>query len=435
MTILKSVRMDLTAGEEAILNGAQGETMRKIMASVVSYGELFEAKRLAAVTGAPHLVISIGAEALKPYYAMLDELIDAGLKIPRPFTVDPRPIDDQIVAQGLMADQVYRFLLPNQKQYEQQLQRLGLKDEQAFTCACYLPEVGNTPQAGDILAWSESSAVVFANSVLGARTNRNSAGIDLLCNLIGKAPDYGLLTDKGRQAEWRIDIQTADLPNPQVLGSAIGLKVLEAVPYITGLDRFLASRPLEMITAYLKDMGAAAASNGAVGLYHVENITPEARQYGRDLLAAGSPTYRIDDQVLGDVRRSYPVLWTRDDHRPDICLIGCPHLSLEQLRDWAKHIPGELQRQGLEKAGLLTALCTTPAVLDRFRQYEDEYRRIREAGVALTTICPLMYANNPAVQKTAVVTNSNKLRTYTMARFFEDDDVLDIIVRGVIPEA
>ena len=185
-----------------------------------------------------------------------------------------------------------RLLYGKQKAYESQLARLGLRDAGAFSCTCYLPEVGNTPQRDEVLAWSESSAVVFANSVLGARTNRNAAGIDLLCNVLGKAPLFGLLTDEGRRASHMVEVRPSELPNAQLLGSAIGQRVVEEVPYITGLDRFLGPAGDERTVSYLKDMGAAAASNGAVGLYHVENVTPEAVAMGRDLLADGHDATR-----------------------------------------------------------------------------------------------------------------------------------------------
>lgn len=95
------------------------------------------------------------------------------------------------------------------------------------------------------------------------------------------------MTDEGRRAKWLVEVKTTKVPNAQVLGSAIGMKVVEDVPYITGLDRFLGAGLSPDTCDYLKDMGAASASNGAVGLYHVENITPEAVEEGRNLLVEG----------------------------------------------------------------------------------------------------------------------------------------------------
>lgn len=269
-------KMELTPEEKAILEGKQGETLQKVMASVVLYGDVFGAKRLVPLDGPVHLVTSFGIPLLKPVFEMMEELITSGLKTEKPFTVDPRPLDYNNVRCNPLEKLVFGIMYGKQKEYEEQLHQVGLKDANAFSCTCYLPEVGNLPAKGDILAWAESSAVVYANSVLGARSNRNSGIIELFCGLIGKAPEFGLLTDEGRKAKWLVEVKTSRVPNAQVLGSAIGMKVVEDVPYITGLDQFLGGEITTATRDYLKDMGAASASNGAVGLYHVENLTPEA---------------------------------------------------------------------------------------------------------------------------------------------------------------
>jgi len=422
--------MELTAEEQAILRGEQGEVLRKVMESVVSYGAAFEAPCLVPIDGAPHLVTSVGANIIRPYFEMVDELIAAGIRTKEPFTVDPRPIDYDNVEYGVLERLVLKLIYGKQKSYEEQLARLGLRDGNAFTCTCYLPEVGNVPKKGDILAWSESSAVAFANSVLGARTNRNSAGIDLLCNVISKAPLFGLLTDEGRRATWLVAVQTSELPNAQLLGGAIGLRVAEDVPYIIGLDRFLGQGLSETTVSYLKDMGAAMASNGAVGLYHVENITPEAVEMRRDLVVEDYREYIVDDAELERVMDSYPVLWKRDNAKPQRCFIGCPHLTLKQLRWWAQRVPEALRKRGQVRAKVDTLLCAAPDVVERFRKCRQEYERVTETGVKLTSICPLMYMNNPLSARKAVITNSNKLRAYSTARFFADEQVLNIIVTG-----
>jgi predicted aconitase len=425
--------MELTAEESAILRGEQGEALRKTMDSVVKYGAAFEAQRLVRIAGAPHLVTSFGAGTMQPYFAMLDELISAGLHSEKPFTVNPRPVDRRNVRYSVPDRLVLRLLFGRQEAYESQLAKLGLRDGDAFSCTCYLPEVGNTPQRDQVLAWSESSAVVFANSVLGARTNRNAAGIDLLCNLLGKAPLFGLLTDEGRRASWLVEVRSSELPNAQLLGSAIGQRVIEDVPYIAGLDRFLGPAGDERTLSYLKDMGAAAASNGAVGLYHVENITPEAVALGRGLLTEGHGRYEVSDAELERVMRGYPVLWKRDDARPRLCFIGCPHLSLQQVAGWTERILSALRGAGRAKPRLDTYLCAAPQVLQAFRRSSSLHEAAAHAGLRYTSLCPLMFMTNPLARRKAVVTDSNKLRTYSTARFFLDDDVVDILVEGCAP--
>ena len=271
--------MKLTKEEKEILNGAQGQTKAKIMKTLVEFGDLFGAEKFVPVTTNGHLVTSFGIGLLKPVYRIMDEIIDAGLKTPYPFTVDPRPIDYKNVKCGMLNKLVFsKIMYSQQSHYEQQLSKIGLKNKNAFTCTCYLDEVGNTPKYGDVLSWAESSAVVFANSVLGARCNRNSGMLDIFGALLGKVPKFGLLTDEGRKADWVIEIKTKKLPEAQILGSAIGMKVMEQVPYIVGLDKFLGSELTDDVISYLKDFGAATASNGAVGLYHIENLTPEAKK-------------------------------------------------------------------------------------------------------------------------------------------------------------
>lgn len=420
----------LTPEEKAILEGKQGATLQKVMESVVLYGQVFGAKRLVPLDSPVHLVTSFGMPLLKPVFAMMDELIAAGLKTEKPFTVDPRPIDYTNVPCNPLEKLIFTIMYGKQKEYEKLLSKVGLKDENAFTCTCYLPEVGNIPARGDRLAWAESSAVVFANSVIGARSNRNSGIIEFFCGILGKAPEFGLLTDEGRRAKWLVEVKTSRLPNAQLLGSAIGMKVVEDVPYITGLDRFLGTELTATVKDYLKDMGAASASNGAVGLYHVDNLTPEAVEQGRSLLVKDYRTYTIDDQELERVFASYPEMWKQPAARPKLCFIGCPHLSLPQLESWSERITGALAKAGRAKVAIPTFLCAAPDVCQAFAKDRTRYERLLASGVRLTSMCALMYMNNPLCAKKPVITNSNKLRTYTTAKFLLDDDVLARIVNG-----
>ena len=189
--------MKLTAEEKAILEGKEGQTKAKIMQTLVEFGDLFGAEEFVPVTTDGHLVTSFGIGLLKPVYRIMDEIIDAGLKTEYPFTVDPRPIDYKNVKCGLLNKLIFsKIMYSQQKHYEEQLSKIGLRNKDSFTCTCYLKEVGNTPKYGDVLSWAESSAVVFANSVLGARCNRNSGMLDIFGAILGKVPKFGLLTEE-----------------------------------------------------------------------------------------------------------------------------------------------------------------------------------------------------------------------------------------------
>lgn len=424
------VKMSLTKEEQDILNGSEGETKAKIMQTMVRFGEVFGAKRLVEVTAPGHLVTSFGLGLLKPVYRIMDEIIDAGLKTKYPFTIDPRPIDYENVKCGPLNKLIFsKIMYSKQKDYEEQLLKIGLKNSDAWTCTSYLKETGNTPKKGDILSWAESSAVVFANSVLGARCNRNSGMLDIFGSILNKVPEFGLLTDEGRKANWIIEIKTSTVPEAQILGSAIGLKVMDGVPYIKGLDKYIGSSLDDKTISYLKDFGAATASNGAVGLYHIENLTPEAKEQGEKLILKDAKTYVIDDNELEKVYKSYPVMWKNKNSKPRLCFIGCPHLSLEQLQEWTASLETKLKERGRNKVSVRTIFTTSPEVLKVFKE-TDNYRKLVNMGVRVSCICPLMYTNNPIAGGKPIITNSNKLRTYSKSRYYKNAEILDIITGG-----
>ena len=413
----------LTAPQRAVLNGERGEIAARVLKTLIMYGETFGAEKLVPVTGAKgHLVTSFGLGVMKPVYKLMDELIEGGALAGQQFTVDPRPLDPRVPANPLQK-LFFKIMYSKQASYEVQLKKLGLISEDGFTCTCYMNEVGNMPKQGDVLSWAESSAVVYANSVLGARCNRNSGIIELFGSIAGWVPCFGFLTDEGRRASWIVEVKTTGRPEAQLLGSAIGMKVMEDVPFIRGLDRWLGTALTQEAKDYLKDMGAATASNGAVGLYHVENLTPEAAASGKDLILRGAKTYVIDDAELERVRRGYPCIWKNIDAVPKLCFVGCPHLSTDQLERWSGRLLESLAKAGRKKVAVPTVFTAAPAVAAVFRGNETGMA-LGKTGVVVSDICPLMYMNNPLCGKMQVITNSNKLRTYTTSRYYTDDEIL-----------
>ena len=422
--------MILTKEQQAVLNGEKGETLAKVMKTLVMYGDAFEAEKLVPITSNyNHLVTSFGLKVMSPVYDLMQQLLDAGVMSEQQFSVDPRPIDKNVPANFLQNLVFNKFMYTKQSFYEDQLEKLGLMNKDAFTCTCYMDEVGNKPKKGDVLSWAESSAVVYANSVLGARCNRNSGIIDIMGSIVGFVPYFGLLTDEGRKATWVVKIKTTKKPEAQLLGSAIGMKVMEDVPYVVGLDKWIGNELNDAACAYLKDFGAATASNGAVGLYHIENLTPEAKEMGEKLIAEGAKEYIIDDKELKRVQDNYPVMWKKEDAKPKLCFVGCPHLSLEQLKTWTVDIEKALKATGNKKIIIPTVLTAAPKVLDAFNKTEYA-ERLKATGVITSYICPLMYMNNPLCKKMPVITSSNKLRTYTSARYYTDAEILTIITGG-----
>jgi predicted aconitase len=375
--------------------------------------------------------MSWGSEAIEPFLKIYKELADAGLKTYKPFTADPKPFDHKHLDPGPEKRAMVEKIYSRDKELTEVNEKLGMAKGD-WSCACYLPEMGNTPSKGDYISWSESSAINFANSALGARTNRNSMGIDMLTAILGKAPFFGLMTDEGRTAPWLIDCRFSKMPHPELLGSAIGLKVMESVPYIIGMDKFV--NTLDDKTGYLKDMGAATASNGAVGLYHMEGVTPDALDKGRDLLKEGYQTYVIDDAELQRVYNSYPDLWPDKNAKPQRVFIGCPHNTLAQLEWWGAHIVDALEKAGKDKVAVPTHLFAYKGVVDELEQKKPELaKKMADYGIVTALNCPMMYLSTPLEADELVATNSNKTRVYTTARFFLDDELTHIVVTGEIP--
>ena len=422
--------MYLTPEQQAILDGSKGEVQAKVMKTLVMYGEAFGADKMVPVTSTyNHLVTSFGLKMMKPVFDLMQQLIDAGAVSQQQFSVDPRPVDKNVPANFLQNFIFNKIMYATQERYEGQLKEMGLMDENAFTCACYLDQMGNKPKQGDVLSWAESSAVVYANSVLGARCNRNSGIMDIMGSIAGFVPNFGLLTDEGRKATWIVKVECKNKPEAQLLGSAIGMKVMEDVPYITGMQAWLGSELNDENCAYLKDFGAATASNGAVGLYHIENLTPEAKELGAALIEEGAKVYVIDDAELERVKANYPVMWKNPDAKPKLCFVGCPHMSLQQLIDWTVAVEQGLKESGNKKVLIPTVFTTAPAVKAEFEKTAYA-ARLKATGVILSYICPLMYMNNPLCKAMPVMTSSNKLRTYTTARYYTEAEILEKITKG-----
>ncbi len=423
-------KMELTPEQSAILNGEKGEVMAKVMKTLVMYGEAFGATKMIPVTSEKgHLVTSFGLKVMSPVYDLMDQLIEAGITSTQKFSVDPKPVDPKVPSNFAKNLVFNKFMYTKQDSYDEQLRKLGLLSDDAYTCTCYMDEVGNTPKKGEILSWAESSGVVYANSVLGARCNRNSGIIELFGSIVGCVPYFGLVTDEGRKATWIVEVKTTKKPEAQILGSAIGMKVMEDVPYVKGLTDWIGTELDDATKAYLKDFGAATASNGAVGLYHIAGLTPEAVEQGESLIADNAQVYVIDDAELERVYKSYPIMWKKPEKAPQLCFIGCPHLSLQQLKEWTDNVCEGLKKSGKKKVTIPTVFTAAPAVCDEFNKTEYA-AKLAATGVTLSYICPLMYMNNPLAKMGRVITNSNKLRTYTTSRYYTSDEILDIITKG-----
>ena len=137
----------------------------------------------------------------------------------------------------------------------------------------------------------------------------------------------------------------------------------------------------------------------------------------------------IADAELERVKNNYPVIWKDKDATPKLCFLGCPHMSLQQMKDWTDRVEAGLKEAGNSKVVIPTVFTASPGVLKEFEKTEYA-ERLKKTGVITSYICPLMYMNNPLCKSMPVITSSNKLRTYTTSRYYTDDEILAQITKG-----
>ena len=174
-----------------------------------------------------------------------------------------------------------------------------------------------------------------------------------------------------------------------------------------------------------KNIIIAELSNGSFGCYLP---TPEAVEQGESLIKEGAQVYVIDDAELERVKNNYPVIWKDKNATPKLCFMGCPHMSLQQLKDWTDKVEASLKESGNKTVLIPTVFTAAPGVLKEFEKTEYA-ARLAATGIVLSYICPLMYMNNPLCGKMPVITCSNKLRTYTTARYYTEDEILAKITK------
>jgi predicted aconitase len=365
--------MKLEPEQESLLRGESGKGLAQAMKTLVVYGDAFGAKRLVPVKSA-HLAGSWGAITFKAYIEVLGRLVSEGLKVKTPTTVNPRS--------GRNLHFFNRIIFGKQERVEEYLAALGVTPN--YSCVCY--DSANVPEFGDRLAWAESSAVQFANSVIGARTNRNSILIDLCSALTGFTPEFGYLLDENRRGKMLVKI-TVDKMDAAALGFLLGQKVVNKVPVIEHYD---------FSRVELKNMGGAMAAAGAVALFHVEGVTPEAPDMKTAFGGEPETTIIITQKDLDDLR-------TGQVDRADMVVFGCPQMTYEETVSLAEHFVGK-------KIARPTHFCMIPEAKERFEK-TDLGAKVKEAGVEIYDHCPVA-ALTFRVGKKHVLTPSGKAFYY-----------------------
>jgi predicted aconitase len=316
----------LTADETAVLEGAGGLAAQKAMQMVTALGEIYGAERLVPIVSAQISGVSyknLGETGIQ----FLEEWAREGARVCVPAFMNPAGMDlerwQEMAVSAEFAGQ--------QKRLVKALRAMGITP----TCSCTPYLTGHIPRIGDSLAWSESSAVSYANSVLGARTNREGGPSALAAAIVGRTADYGLHRTENRRPTHLIQVQCALRGEADygALGYGVGLAVRDGVPFY----RFSQPPPGGAPTQeHLMALGAAMAASGAVAMYHIQGITPEAMpQTGALDHLERLPTITIDSLAA-----SYAALNSPVEHI-DFVALGCPHSTLADIERTAVLLSGK----------------------------------------------------------------------------------------------
>ena len=315
--------MQLTDQEQKMLDGKEGYAVKKSMEILVALGEIFGAENLIEVGSVQVAGVSyhnLGDAGLE----FLDELAKDG-RVKVLTTLNPAGMDledwQQLGISPEFAEKQYLVI----KAFE----RMGI----LVSCTCTPYLIGNLPLFGEHLAWSESSAVTFANSVIGAKTNREGGPSALAAAFVGKTPCYGLHLDENRVPDIhvRVNANLAKLSDWGALGYAIGKKAENKIPYITGIKKADLDE--------LKSFCASVVTYGAKPLFYIKGITPAAEQQTQ-------PKESVTIEAT-DIKNAYDNI---NDQVTDIELvcIGCPHCSIKEISEITELIRGKKVAAGTE---------------------------------------------------------------------------------------
>jgi predicted aconitase len=369
--------VDLTREQKAVLAGAEGPEMALALKTLVRYGEAFEAPRLVPIKSA-HLTGSFAIASYSGYYELLNRLVNAGVKVKVPTTINPRPGYDYSLQNKL----IFR----HQKHHEAQVAKLGVTE--SYSCVCY--HSANVPSFGDMLGWAESSAVIYANSVIGARSNRNSIMIDVCMAVTGLTPEFGLLCEQNRKGQVlvKLDIEHMD---DDALGYVVGRRAVDKIPVLTHY-------PFDKVQ--LKNMGAAMAAAGAIGLFHVEKLTPECPSLDSVFTREPLEAITITQNDIDRLRLERP-----KQAESGMVVFGCPQMTQQEVEQIGQHFVGKRVKRR-------TLFHVMPDELAKVRR-TALYGELQEAGIELFDHCPLAGLTvRLSPNKRQILTNSGKLHYY-----------------------
>lgn len=387
--------MQLTKYEQEMLDGKYGAGIQLAMEVLVRMGELYGAKRFLPVKNA-HIDAAAYTTIWDAGTEFLEFLAENGAKVPVPCTINPLSRDIKNW-EKLGASEEFAM---KSKRMEDAYLKMGVIP--TWTCAPY--QCTNVPQFGEIVSWSESNAVNYVNAVIGAKAERLPDLMDVCCAVAGRVPEYGLYLDENRKGDMLFKLEGfddswfQDSVDYAVLGYYVGEIVVNKVPVIVGL-------PERTMPDNLKALSAAAASGGAVSLFHAVGFTPEASTVEKAFHGEKDyPVYIVTPDNLEQMRKK---LDTATEDRVDMVLVGCPHLSFSEMQEIAEMIKGKKVKEGTdfwimtnETHYNLATRCDVAAILE-------------EAGVMIARdTCVMEMEEGRRWEGQNFVTNSGKVAQY-----------------------
>ena len=313
--------MILTKEQQALLDGERGETMAKVVKTLVMYGEAFGAERMVPITRA-HVALSNQEADL--WFA--EKMLEGGARCRVTPTVNPGFCLEFFKNRNMVAPEFADLMQRTHNAYK------ALGAQLSYNCTPYIDT--NVPNYKEVIAFSESSATPYANAVWGARTNREGANSALCAAITGYVPEYGLLLDENRKGTVLVEIQ-ADVKTPfdyHIIGM-LGKKIGEGIPVFTGF-------PKETITKEaLRNLGAQLNTSGAYGMYHIVGYTPEAPDLetafgGKEPVRKVVITNKDKEEILKEIS-------LEGNREIDFAMFGCPHFTLEEVKHIAEQVEGK----------------------------------------------------------------------------------------------
>jgi predicted aconitase len=372
--------MYLTKAEERILSGENGEVMERMFRLLVRLGEIYEADKMIPVNSSQVAGVSYKSIG-DPGVEFLEDYANKGATVKIVTFLNPAGMD----IEDWQKLRVPQSFAEKQLRIMDAFRKMGIVV--SATCTPYL--AGNLPRFKEHIAWSESSAIAFSNSVIGARTNREGGPSALAAALCGVTPNYGLHLDENRkpQALVEVDAKLEDSADFGALGYVVGKQVKNKIPYFVGIK--------EADSDQLKALGAAMAASGAVALYHIEGMTPEAHMM---------ETKGLDRLSVGDKELNETFSKLSTGKEPDIVILGCPHSSLKEIMSVSRKLEGKKLKKPLW-------VCTSRMVKEAANRMGFTQTIEAAGGKVVADTCMVVSPIEDMGYKTTAV-NSGKAANY-----------------------